>query len=128
SETQPCARPNCGGTSIAPAPLTKEDSHSGRQHHNPAERSVSGRGRVRAGRSDRSSDQHGGPDENRALPLRPVQQQADVRRHAQQGWLSGLGGRKEVAYSGRASGSTSVSSTQSSGGSGSGRVRGAEVS
>jgi len=78
---------------------------------------------------------YGGPAQDRALPLRRVEQQADVRRHAQQSRLPGVGGSEEVAfallglgvYSGWASGSTSVSSTQSSGGSGAGRVLAAEV-
>src|SRR2546425_12211703 len=101
----------------------KEGLPDDREDHDAAERSVPGGGRVRAHRSDRSHNQHDGTGENRALPVWRVVEQADVRRDPQQDQLSGRRGGEEVVVVGQAggaSGSTSVSRTQSSGGSGSG--------
>src|SRR5439155_1126050 len=85
-----------GGTLWGAGKPHEEDSSHARQDHRSAERSVPGRGGCRAVRPDRRESGHDREAEGRAVPVRPLELEADVRRDPQQGRLPGVGAREEV--------------------------------
>src|SRR5215469_3849963 len=77
-------------------------SHGRNENHSLAQRSAAGRRRLRDCRSRRKTVRARRPDENLALPLRPLRQQALLRRYPQGRWVYRRSPRPRSASAGTA--------------------------